>query len=337
MNWTAAVITAFAIMQLISLTPEAMAQQVDWLRPVQVPDSRLNPASPPKIRLGRNLFFDPVLSGGNDVSCATCHQPDHFWADPAGRSLGVAGQRRPRRTPVLQDLAWSRYFAWDGRVDSLEGFILGPVAHPDEMAQDLDFLVAELAGTEAYPDLFEKAFPGEGITLGGVSLSIAAFLRTLRTGPAPFDHWLAGDETAMTPQAIQGFALFTGRAGCMNCHMGWRFTDNGFHNIGTAAGAPGRGRFDPANRAMAGAFKTPGLRNVAARGSFMHDGSMTSLRQVLDHYDCDCDMVPSAEAAWTVPLSENDKLKLIAFLESLNERQSSYSSGQGFTEGYQGQ
>ncbi|WP_181905168.1 cytochrome-c peroxidase [Aestuariispira insulae] len=306
---------------LFAIPAVLMAQELStvFARPQFDPVSAFNPASADKILLGRHLFFDPRLSARNDMACASCHQPEYFWADPKGVSSGSDGRPRPRRTPSLLDVGWQRSLTWDGRVDTLEGFVLQPVAHPKEMAQDLDLLVDELMEVPGYQRLFERAFPDEGVSLGGISLSIAAFLRTLRTGPSAFDRWIAGDADAISKEAEQGFYLFTGRAACSHCHSGWRFSDGGFHNIGTAKGNPGRGRYDRNDPLMVGAFRTPGLRNVAERSSFMHDGAFTSLEQVLDHYDCQCGM--AEKQSWQVALDRNDKLKLLAFLKTLSDDQ----------------
>lgn len=291
-----------------------------FTRPDNVPYPAYNPPSKAKLELGRRLFFDRRLSGADSLSCATCHKPAFAWTDRRPSSRGETGEALPRRTPPLQDVAWNEMFARDGRIETLEGFVLGPIRHPKEMNQDLSRLPAELAAVPAYATLHEDIFGNGPFTLDGIALSLGAYVRTLRSSTAPFDRWIAGDETALSPAAKDGFALFTGRAGCADCHAGWRFTDQRFHDIGLVTDDRGRGILLPDDVAMQFAFKTPSLRNVAIRPPYMHDGSLQTLEAVLDHYQSGFRTRPSLSPRIQAPdLSAQEKVNVIEFLKSLTD------------------
>ena len=180
-----------------------------FTRPDDVPYPAYNPPSEAKLELGRRLFFDRRLSGADSVSCASCHKPAYTWTDRLQLNRGETGEILPRRTPPLQDVAWNEMFARDGRIETLEGFVLGPVRHPKEMNQDLSQLPAELGAVPDYARLHEKAFGSGPVTLDGVALSLGAYIRTLRSTKAPFDRWIAGDEKALSQAAKDGFELLS--------------------------------------------------------------------------------------------------------------------------------
>jgi len=291
-----------------------------FTRPDEIPYPAYNPPSEAKIELGRRLFFERRLSGTDSLSCATCHVPAFAWTDRRPFSRGETGDPLPRRTPALQDVAWNEMFARDGRIETLEGFVLGPVRHPKEMNQDLSRLPGELTAVADYAALHERAFGGDGVTLDGIALSLGAYVRTLRSATAPFDRWIGGEETALSPAAKDGFVLFTGKAGCADCHVSWRFTDQGFHDIGLDTDDRGRGKLLPDDIAMQFAFKTPSLRNVAIRPPYMHDGSLESLMAVLEHYQSGLRPRPSlSPRIRTLDLSAQDKVNVIEFLKSLTD------------------
>jgi len=211
-------------------------------------------------------------------------------------------------------------FARDGRIEILEGFVLGPVRHPKEMNQDLSRLPGELATVPTYTTPHEKAFGAGPISLDGIALSLGAYVRTLQSATAPFDRWIAGDESALSPAAKDGFALFTGKAGCAECHGGWRFTDQRLHDIGLDTEDRGRGKLLPDNTLMQYAFKTPSLRNVAIRPPYMHDGSLRTLSAVIDHYQSGFRTRQSlSPRVRGLGLSVQEKVNVIEFLISLTD------------------
>lgn len=260
-----------------------------------------NPSSAEKIELGRQLFFDPVLSGDDRTSCAHCHHPDLGFADGRATGMGAGGvgvgpDRRGgaelrRNTPTVWNAAFNGAQFWDGRAADLEAQAEGPILHPDEMAQDADELIAELAAIPAYVRRFEAVFGGGGadaITLENVTFAIAAFERTLVTRRSRFDAYAEGDRSALTRAELRGLDLFRSlRTRCFECHQPPTFALRDFKVVGVPdpAGEPadrGRGELDVGG--PDGAFKVPTLRNVALTAPYMHNGSLATLEEVVDFY-----------------------------------------------------
>ncbi len=256
----------------------------DFVRPTSIPFPEENPYSAEKVRLGEMLFFDPRLSGSNYISCASCHNPAMSWGDGLPRGIGHGMTILGRRTPTILNLAWAELLMWDGRKNGLEDQAMGPIAADVEMNQPVEKLVEKLSAIETYRVLFNIAFPGEGIGLDTIAKAIATFERTVVSGIAPFDRWIAGDEKAISDSAKRGFYLFNTKANCASCHSGWNFTDHSFQDIGMKDADIGRIKILNMPR-MNHAFKTPTLRDVTRRGPYMHDGSMPDLVTVMEHYN----------------------------------------------------
>ncbi len=255
-------------------------------RPANVPHPADNPYSPAKANLGRLLFFDPILSASGTISCASCHNPGLSWGDGLPRAIGEARQPLPWRSPTVLGVAWAEAFGWDGKFPDLESVAFTPITGVANMNRNEVDLVRDIAAIPAYRQAFATAMPGRDITRRTMELALATYQRTLVPATSPFDRWVGGDETAVADNAKRGFDLFTGRAGCAECHTGWRMTDDAFHDIGSADGANvGRGRFFPTSTALRYAFKTPTLRDVARRAPYMHDGSLKALDEVIALYD----------------------------------------------------
>lgn len=254
-------------------------------RPTSVPHPKDNPPTPERIALGKALFFDPRLSRANNISCGSCHNPSFAWGDGLPKGVGHGSKEVGRRTPTVLNTAWAETLFWDGRASSLEEQALGPIAAPGEMNMPLDQVLAKLKSVPGYHPLFEKAYPGEGITEQAIAKAIAAYERTIISGTAPFDEWIAGKENAISDTAKHGFDLFNTKANCVKCHSGWNFTDDGFHDIGLADADLGRGVHLPQLESMQHAFKTPTLRNAVQRAPYMHDGSERNLKEVVQFYN----------------------------------------------------
>jgi cytochrome c peroxidase len=264
------------------------------LPPVPVPAD--NPPTKETIALGRRLYYDPVLSVDKSVSCATCHGPAGGFTDNKAVSTGVNGKTGSRSAPTVINSAYSTLQFWDGRAATLEAQAAGPMANPVEMAHTLEGEVKALQADSAYREEFKKAWGTDQITIDMVTKSIASFERTVLSGDSPFDrYYYGGDKKAMSPSAIRGLKVFTDakKGNCAVCHTIEKqyalFTDNKFHNIGV--GAEPSGQFDDVGRvaiskdtAETGAFKTPTLRNIEQTAPYMHDGSLKSLKEVVDHY-----------------------------------------------------
>ncbi len=240
-----------------------------------------------KIALGKQLYFDTRLSADDKVSCASCHDPKKGWSNGEATAAGVGGQRGGRSAPTVLNTAYQRFQFWDGRADTLEQQALGPIANPIEMNLPIDAAVKKLAAIEGYQKQFQEVF-GTAVNADGIAKAIAAFERTVLSGNAPYDKFKVGkDEAALSETAKQGMKLFFGKANCSACHVGPNFTDNGFHNIGVGMKAekPDLGRFEISKLdGDRGSFKTPSLRDIARSAPFMHDGSLATLEDVVEHY-----------------------------------------------------
>ncbi len=303
--------------------------------------------------LGQRLFSDSRFSANTKVSCASCHRPELAFTDGLPKAAGVSAKQGTRNTPSLLDVADQRTLFWDGRRNTLEEQATDPLFNPIEHGlRDEAHLLSLLRADPHYPQAFRAAFGVEGsdIRLEHVARALAAFQRTLVSGPAPFDRHLQNDPSAMSPAARRGWELFSQRAQCTRCHVaeGPRplFTDHGFHSLAiglrrierklpeltqrlVALHRDGRvfdhealadadiaelGRFaftlDPAD---IGKFKTPGLRNVALTAPYMHDGSVATLEEAVDlelYYR-------GAQDGRPLILTPQERDDLVAFLKAL--------------------
>ncbi len=250
--------------------------------PTKTPAPKENPTTPDKVALGKLLFFDPRLSGDNSMSCATCHQSEKAFADGRDRSPGNGGKPLLRNTPTVLNAAFLPNLFWDGRAADLEAQALGPIENPDEMNQDLDELVDELRAVPEYREQFQKVFGGP-ITRERIGQALAAFQRTLVSGPSPVDRYLQGDRLALSDSARRGMQLFVGDAGCIRCHNGPLLTDGKFYRLGYRFEDQGRGAVTK-EAGDAYKFRTPPLRNIADTAPYMHDGSLATLTDVVTFY-----------------------------------------------------
>jgi cytochrome c peroxidase len=223
-----------------------------------------------------------------------------------------------RRSPTIINAAFGGIFFWDGRAASLEEQALGPIQAAGEMNLPLDVLMQRLSHIDEYAPLFKASFPEDGMKPATIAKAIATYERTVISGQAPFDAWIAGDEKAISENAKRGFALFNGKAQCVLCHSGWNFSDDSFQDIGLDDDDIGRGKFMPGVVKMQHAFKTPGLREISRRAPYMHNGSMLTLAAVIDHYDRGGIDRPSRSfMIKPLGLSADEKADLVAFLGTL--------------------
>ena len=278
-----------------------------------------NALTPARVALGRKLFFDPELSADRTMSCASCHQPSRYFTDDRARPVGFEGAEGKRNVPSILNAAYGRSFFWDGRAGSLEEQALQPIQSEGELALSLTELERRLREREDYREAFREAFGGAEASADRVSRALASYVRTLRSGDAPIDRFLHGDTTALSGDARRGFRLFVGRANCGVCHLAPLFTDHRFHNTGVSWGSDDRGRFAVTGReADRGAFKTPSLRNVAMTAPYMHDGSLATLEEVIEHYAEGGTPNPALdEEIQPLDLDPDERRHLVAFLEAL--------------------
>jgi cytochrome c peroxidase len=298
------------------------------LPPVPIPAD--NPPTADTIALGRRLYYDKQLSGDDTVACSHCHNPDLYFTDGRPVSLGVGGKTGTRNAPTVLNAAFQPVQFWDGRATSLEDQAGGPIQNPVEMNQSHDVMVAKIGRMKDYQSAFDKAFGKGPITAHKVVQAIASFERTLLSGNSPFDRYqYGGDKTAMPESAIRGLAIFRDKTkgNCVTCHtiqdQFALFSDGKFHNLGAGLDADGnlkdQGRYNETHLdADRGAFRTPTLRDVAKTAPYMHDGSLKTLKDVVDFYVGGGTSNPYRDKdIKELKLSGPERADLVAFLEAL--------------------
>lgn len=305
----------------LATAPLTEEQRRVFTRPSHITYPESAPYSPQVATLGKMLFFDPRLSKAQNMSCASCHNPSFGWETPVVKAIGALNVPLDRHAPTVINLSSAPALFWDGRAASLEEQARGPITNPFEMNMQMDDLIARLKRTRGYKSWFERLFPGEGLTERTLLASIAMFERTLESGWADFDDWMAGDELAVSDEAKSGFALFIGKARCVACHTGWSFTDHEFHDIGLDTDDIGRAAVDDDRAGSMHAFKTPTLRNIFLRAPYMHNGEYPTLEAVLEHYDSGGirrdSLSPNVRP---IGLTVSEKRRIVAFLKTLTEQ-----------------
>jgi cytochrome c peroxidase len=287
-----------------------------------------NPLTEDKAALGRRLFFDPVLSNDRSVSCATCHDPARAFADGRTLAVGVFGRVGKRHSPSLVNRGFGRTHFWDGRAATLEAQVLQPIVDPNEMDLSLEEAAKRLNDHESYRAAFQSVF-GRPISQEDLGRALATYLRTIRSGDAPYDRFIAGDPDGLSSEQQLGLRIFRTKGRCFICHFEPLFSDENFHSTGVAwriesGSATGSyqddGRFLVSSRELdRERFKTPTLREIARTAPYMHDGSQATLADVVDFYDRGGRPNPNLfPAIGPLNLSAEEKQALIAFLEALS-------------------
>jgi len=241
------------------------------------------------VELGKILFFDPRLSGSNQISCSSCHAPDLHWTDGRQVSVGHDHLTNIRNAPSLENVWFYKRLFWDGRATSLEEQAESPVAAHNEMHQDMKVLPKKLNKIKGYQPYFAAAFGSKEITNKRIFESLATFQRSIISRRTPFDRFLANDKKALSDQQLVGLHLFRTKARCINCHNGPLFTDNEFHNDGlTYYGRKYEdlGLYNVTKKPEdVGKFKTPGLRNVMKTAPWFHNGLFPDMDGVMNMYN----------------------------------------------------
>ena len=278
--------------------------------------------------LGEKLFFDPILSLDNSISCSSCHLPSFAFADTVAFSKGINGQLGTRNTPSAINMMARPYFFYDGRAATLEEQVLMPIHNPTEMGLTIPMLLERL-NNSAYQTWFQQIY-GATADSSNLSAALAAYLFSLESvGDSPFDQWMRGDSTAMTPAQIRGRTIFNEKGKCFDCHFGPDFTGDEFRNIGLFTGHTGmndQGRFAISKDSSdLGKLKVPSLRNIAITAPYMHNGQFQTLAEVVDYYDNPNQFVQGAinrDSLLALPLqlSQQEKTDLVAFLEALTDQ-----------------
>ncbi|MCI0485145.1 MAG: cytochrome-c peroxidase [Blastocatellia bacterium] len=316
-----------------------------------------NPMTAEKVALGEKLYFDKRLSADRSVSCATCHDPAMALSDGQMVGIGIELKKGARNSPTVLNAMFNESQFWDGRAPSLEEQAKLPLINPIEMGmKDHAAVVARVREASDYRPLFEKAFPGEGITIETIAKAIAAFERTQISGNSPFDRFMAGDRNAISEAAKRGWDLFNNKARCISCHAFNAslpfFSDFKFHNIGVAAkdqnfsalarraqqilandpddvnkidelalsqGFSELGRFLVTKQPRdIGAFKTSMLRDIELTAPYMHNGSEKTLLDVVKFYDKGGEINPNLDGGMRpLKLTEGEMDDLVEFMKAL--------------------
>ena len=283
-----------------------------------VPDD--NELTESRVQLGRRLFFDPQLSGDKTVACASCHRPDQAFSINEPLSVGVSGAKGRRNVPSLFNRAYGKKMFWDSRTDSLESQALLPITNETELANTVPVVIERLKQDPTYVKQFAEAYEGE-INEANLAKAIASFERVLLSGNSGVDRFRASQYEALSTGARQGMWIFESSGGCWKCHSGKNFSDEEAHNTGVSWGQEpiDLGLFELTQKEEdRGKFKTPTLRDVALTAPYMHDGSIETLREVVEYYNrggnrnelIDPDLKP-------LNLTEKQLDHLVEFLESL--------------------
>jgi len=337
-------------------TPQAWAWELPDGFPVPaVPDD--NPMTVEKVTLGHHLFYEQRLSGNETQSCASCHLQELAFTDGLARAIGSTGEEHPRNAMGLVNTAYVPTFNWANPVvRTLQEQALTPMFGDDpvELGLDGETMRERLAADEAYQALFEAAYPeaDELFTVDQVAKAIASFERTIVSADAPYDRYLAGDTDALGAEAREGIALFfSEKFECFHCHGGFNlssavdhegnvfdqsaFFNNGLYDIDGEGTYPldnqGLFTFTGAPADM-GKFRPPSLRNVELTAPYMHDGSIATLEEVLEHYARGGRLIESGPDAGDgkenpykndfvagFEMSEREKTALLAFLRALTD------------------
>jgi len=274
-----------------------------------------------KVRLGRDLFRNAILSRDRTLACASCHDPRRAFTDGRSLAVGVDGKVGTRNAPTLINRVYGRSQFWDGRAHSLEQQVLEPIENPRELGAGVDTAVRRLVSSPLYRLRFRVAF-GRDVNAQDLARALASYVRTILGGDSPFDRYANGIANALSDEARSGLEIFRGKAGCSTCHSGPTMSDERFHNTSVAwQGGEWKdlGRFLVTGAAQdRGAFKTPTLREVDRTAPYMHDGSLSTLDAVIDYYDRGGNPAPSRDADLKpLGLTADEKRQLIAFLRSL--------------------
>lgn len=290
--------------------------------PKPVYDFKKNPLSEKKIELGRVLFFDPILSKDNSISCASCHSSfnafahtDHDLSHGIGDSIGT------RNAPALFNLAWQKSFMWDGAVNHLDVQALAPITHPKEMGETIENVAVKLQKSKIYPKLFLAAFGDSSITGERILKALSQFQLTLVSDQSKYDKVKSGEDK-FTAQEENGYALF--KTHCSSCHSEPLFSTYEFANNGLPVDETlnDYGKYSITKLSKDSLlFKTPSLRNLKYTFPYMHDGRFKKLNEVLNHYSkgIEHNKTLATELKNGIRLNADEKADLMAFLNTLND------------------
>lgn len=279
-----------------------------------------NPYSYDGFLLGRKLFFDPILSVDNTVSCGTCHAPVHAFADHNIKlSLGVENRQGVRNSPAVFNMLWNKSFMWDGGINNIEVMPIAPITDHREMAETIENVVKKLNEHKEYPTLFKNAFKNDLVDSRNMLLALAQFMGSIISSNSKYDQYVLGKYTLSADEKA-GLSLF--RTHCESCHKEPLFTNYEFINNGIDSVFKDLGRKKVTDEsADLGKFKVPTLRNIMLTYPYMHDGRFKNIDEVLNHYSNG--VIESAtldnRLKNGISLEANEKKQIKAFLSTLND------------------
>ncbi len=281
-----------------------------------------NKPTPNRIALGEKLFFDPILSRDSSISCGSCHLPNLKFTDGLPLSAGISGRTAMRNSMTILNVAYQPYAFWDGGVPNLEQQVLAPIENPNEMDFDVNLAVERLKNNPEYVLEFQKSYNLDP-SVYTLTRAIACYERTLFTGKSRYDRLVYdGDSSALTISEKNGMTMFFNEEGdCFHCHVDYNLTDYSFQNNGLYLVYPDSGRARITGRASdVGKFKVPSLRNVELTAPYMHDGSIATLEEVVEHYNSGGQLHPNkSNVVRPKNLTTQQKQDLVNFLKALTD------------------
>ena len=302
-----------------------------WPKPTY--DFSKNPIEKNKVNLGRVLFYDPILSENNSISCESCHSPySAFTHIDHALSHGIYDSIGTRNSPALMNLAWKKSFMWDGAINNLDMQALAPISHPLEMGSSIKKVVIKLQASKKYRQLYFQAY-GDSIPTGEKTLkAISQFLLTLVSSNSKYDKVMSGD-LQFTTQEKNGYALF--QKNCSSCHREPLFTNDEFANNGLPENPSlkDKGRMHiTLDSTDTYKFKIPTLRNIEYTFPYMHDGRFKKLSEVMNHYTSGIiqSKTLAPELKEKIKLTENEKVDLISFLLTLSDKEFVFNSNHSY-------
>lgn len=330
------IVTVFSIIFMLACDKDGREEETPYNNPVielQIPDGfpelntsvRTNMPTKYGVELGEKLFHEKKLSANNTVSCASCHNRSHAFADNNKQGIGIYGRVGLRNVPPIQNMAFMRFYNWDGHILELEKQPLVPIITHEEMNSSILEVINKLGQETTYKDLFKRAFGDEAITPDRIYQSIAQYEYTLISANSKYDRVRRKAGDTFTASEAGGYEIF--KLKCANCHSTELFTDQSFRNVGF----PLNSGTDEAGRARVTgmqadymSFRVPSLRNAEYTAPYGSFGQFATLKDVLDYFD---NGVPDAinldpilkENGNRIPLTEQEKQDVISFIRTLSD------------------
>lgn len=287
-----------------------------------------NPVTTAGFELGRKLFYDPILSRDNTISCGSCHISfSAFTHHGHSVSHGIDNLLGKRNAPPVMNLAWSNEFMWDGGINQLDMLPIAPIENPVEMDLEFAAAVQKVKNSSPYPPLFKAAFGSDEITGPKMLQAMSQFMNMLVSANSRYDKWKRNEGGTLSADELDGYHLVQQK--CSSCHSTDLFSDDKFHNNGisnTFSSDSGRARITERPEDV-GKFKTPSLRNIEKTPPYMHNGSFQTLEEVLQHYNsgvkvsATLDTLLQQNNITGIPLTNAEQQKIIAFLKTLTDEE----------------